>query len=120
MCQKYQGYFYSLTGLTTEFNGIPIRKLEDVSFWNNGYGLFHPNCKHIPRKAYEDDEINTEYNSEKWEERYDDKQKINGLELKKQRIRNDMKVYEKLGNQEMVDKSRQQINAINRQIRELR
>jgi hypothetical protein len=87
---------------------------------NTGYGLFHPNCKHIPRKAYEDDKINTKYNSEKWEERYDDKQKINGLELKKQRIRNDMKVYEKLGNQEMVDKSRQQINAINKQIRELR
>lgn len=120
MCQKYQGYFYSLTGLTTEFNGIPIRKLEDVSFWNNGDGLFHPNCKHIPRKAYEDDEINTEYNSEKWEERYNDKQKINGLELKKQRIRNDMKVYQKLDDGEMVDKCKQQINAINRKIRELR
>ena len=120
MCQKYQGYFYSLSGLTTEFNGIPISKLEDVSFWNTGDGLFHPNCKHIPRKAYEDDEINTKYNSEKWKERYDDKQKINGLDLKKQRIRNDMKVYQKLNNGEMVDKCKQQINAINRKIRELR
>ena len=120
MCQKYQGYFYSLSGLTTEFNGISIRKLEDVSFWNTGDGLFHPNCKHIPRKAYEDDKINTEYNSEKWEERYNDKQKINGLELKKQRIRNDMKVYQKLDDGEMVDKCKQQINAINKKIRELR
>lgn len=120
MCQKYQGYFYSLSGITTEFKGIPIRKLEDVSFWNTGYGLFHPNCKHIPRKAYEDDEINTEYNNKEWVERYDDKQKINGLELKKQRIRNDIKVYQKLDDGEMVDKCKQQINAINKKIRELR
>ena len=121
MCQKYQGYFYSLTGLTTEFNGIKIDPLEKVSFWKNEEGgLFHPNCKHIPRKAYEDDEINTEYNNKEWLERYDDKQKINGLELKKQRIRNDIKVYQKLGNEEMVDKCKQQINAINRKIRELR
>lgn len=120
MCQQYQGYFYSLSGITTEFKGIPIRKLEDVSFWNTGYGLFHPNCKHIPRKAYEDDEINTEYNNKKWLERYDDKQKINGLELKKQRIRNDIKVYQKLDDGEMVDKCKQQINAINNKIRELR
>lgn len=120
MCQQYQGYFYSLSGITTEFKGIPIRKLEDVSFWNTGYGLFHPNCKHIPRKAYEDDEINTEYNNKEWVERYDDKQKINGLELKKQRIRNDIKVYQKLDDGEMVDKCKQQINAINKKIRELR
>ena len=121
MCQKYQGYFYSLSGLTTEFNGNKVTPFRDALFWNNkDGGLFHPNCKHEPTQAKEDDEINTEYNSAKWEERYDDKQKINGLELKKQRIRNDMKVYQKLDNGEMVDKSRQQINAINKKIRELR
>lgn len=121
MCQQYQGYFYSLSGLTTEFNGNKVTPFRDVLFWNNnGYGLFHPNCKHEPTQAKDDNEINTEYNSEKWEERYDDKQKINGLELKKQRIRNDMKVYQKLDNGEMVDKCKQQINAINKQIRELR
>ena len=36
MCQKYQGYFYSLSGITTEFKGIVDKFLSDVKAASEG------------------------------------------------------------------------------------
>lgn len=116
LCQNLQGKFYSITGETIMYNGMQIESLE----YAQEQGLFHPNCTHIPRKAYPEDRISYEYTSENWEERYNIRQKLNSIELEKERLKSDIKIYEKLGNMEKVDKEKQKLKVYNEKIRELK
>ena len=92
-CQIWQGKFYSLSGETTTFNGQKVLPFEMAIEGESGVGLLHPNCTHIPRPAYNTDEISLKYSSEEWEEKYDNQQKIQALKLKKSRLKNDNKKH---------------------------
>ena len=116
LCQTLQGKFYSITGETTVYQGMEIASLEEAQ----EQGLFHPNCTHIPRKAYPEDKISYEYTSENWEEKYNIRQKLNAIELDKERLKSDIAIYEKLGNMEKVDKEKQKLKRYNEKIRELK
>ena len=116
LCQTLQGRFYSITGETTIYNGMEIESLEEAQ----EQGLFHPNCTHIPRKAYPEDRVSDRYTSENWEERYNIRQKLNAIELEKERLKSDIAIYEKLGNMEQVDKEKQKLKRYNEKIRELK
>lgn len=118
-CQKWQGKFYSLSGLTEEFNGEEVLPLELAIEGESGVGLLHPNCTHILRPAYDTDELSKKYSSAEWEEKYNTKQKIQALELKKSRLRNDNKIYKELGDEASIDKNKQKIRNINERIKEL-
>ena len=118
-CQIWQGKFYSLSGETKVFNGEFIDPLETAIEGESGIGLLHPNCTHVIRPAYEEDRVSNKYSSAEWEEKYNTKQKIQALELKKSRLRNDNKIYKELDNQEMIDKNKQKIRKINEKIKEL-
>lgn len=116
LCQTLQGKFYSITGETTIYNGMMIDSLE----YAQEQGLFHPNCTHIPRKAYPEDRVSDRYTSEIWEEKYNVRQKLNAIELEKERLKSDIAIYEKLGNMEQVDKEKQKLKRYNEKIRELK
>lgn len=114
LCQELQGKFYSITGSVNFYKGYRVGLLNDAI----ANGLLHPNCTHIPRPVLDDDKESDKYSGGQWEEKYNAKQKRNGLELKKDRLKSDLKIYEKLGNQEMMDKTRQKINVLDKKIRE--
>ena len=116
LCQSLQGKFYSITGETLIYNGMMIESLEDAQ----QQGLFHPNCTHIPRRAYPEDKVSDKYTSENWEEKYNIRQKLNSIELEKQRLKSDIKIYEQLGNYEEVDKGKQKLKKYNEKIKELK
>lgn len=117
-CMVYQGTFISLTGenVGQVFNGYMIT--ESLMTAIEG-GLLHPNCTHIPRKADYGDTHSTEYSGEQWEEKYNIRQKKQSLELKKERLLSDKKIYRLLGNESEVDKINQKIKVINDNIKEL-
>lgn len=111
LCQPYQGRFYSLTGIT---KGYPL--LEEA-LYENGGGLKHPNCKHPIEEANNQVQTN-DYSSELWVERYDAKQKVQALQLKAKRLRNEKKIYKELENQAEVDKINKKLNKIRISIKE--
>lgn len=83
-------------------------------------GLKHPNCKCVIAIFFDKSQIpNTNYDTTEWLSKYHYKQKINALDLKKKRLRNDLKIYDSIGYKgEMYDQTKQKINAINKRIRE--
>ena len=118
-CQIWQGKFYSLSGKTESFNGEKVIPFEIALEGESGIGLLHPNCTHIPRPAYNTDIITDKYSSAEWEEKYNTKQKIQALELKKSRLKSDNKIYKELDDQAAIDKNKQKIRNINAKIKEL-
>lgn len=104
-CQIYQGKFYSITG-----KNLLYPKLENT-LWENGGGLKHPNCRHIIT-TYVGQEESNKYTGPEWEERYEAQQKKRALELKISRLENDLDIYKKLENQEMVDKTNQKLEIL--------
>lgn len=118
-CMDYQGTFISLTGENVGqiFNGYMITESLESAIEG---GLLHPNCTHIPRKAYYTDLPSKEYTGAEWNEKYDARQKKQSLELKKQRLLSDKKIYKELGNYTEVDKINQKIKVINQNINKLK
>ena len=110
LCQEWQGMTYSISGHTQGY-----MKLE-TAIEN---GLLHPNCKHVI-VAYAGQEDDFTYSSPEWEEKYDIKQKINALNLKKSRLRNENIISAKLDDYENIDKNKKKISAINKEIRALK
>lgn len=106
-CLPYEDRIYSLTGANLMFPNIQVAL--------DG-GLKHPNCKH-PIENYSS-EIKTTPSVSSPPEVYNSLQKINALELKKRRLRNDKKIYKELGGYEDVDKVNQKIRKINQKIKE--
>lgn len=83
--------------------------------------ILHPNCKceltfYLPETEFNE----PDYSDAELKEQYDIRQKVNSLTLRKEEIATDMKIQQRLGNQDMVDKLNQQRNEINKQIRELK
>lgn len=118
-CQIWQGKFYSLSGETTFFNGYEVLPFDMALEGESGIGLLHPNCKHVPRPAYYFDKPSSKYSSPEWIEEYDKQQKIQGLKLKRKRLKNDNKIYKELEDQSSIDENNKRIRSINEKIREL-
>lgn len=110
LCQEWQGMTYSISGHTQGYMKL------DTAIDN---GLLHPNCKHVI-VAYAGQEDDFTYSTPEWEEKYDIKQKINALNLKKSRLRNENIISEKLDDYENIDKNKKKISAINKEIRALK
>jgi hypothetical protein len=83
--------------------------------------LLHPNCK-CELTFYENkkDFNKPRYSQGELEEQYHIRQKTNSLTLQKEKIKTDMTIQKRLGNQDEVDKLNQQRNKINKEIRELK
>ena len=110
LCQEWQGMTYSISGHTQGY-----MKLE-TAIEN---GLLHPNCKHVI-VAYAGQEDDFTYSTPEWEEKYDIKQKINALNLKKSRLKNENLISAKLDDYKNIDKNKKKISAINKEIRALK
>lgn len=83
--------------------------------------ILHPNCKCEITFYGNDTKFNKpKYSEGELDEQYHIRQKVNTLTLKKERVVTDMKVQERLGNQDEVDKLNQQRNKINKEIRTLK
>ncbi len=83
--------------------------------------LLHPNCKCTLSIYWDSSQKRPqEYTKEEADEIYHIRQKVNGLTLEKENLRTNMKIAESIGNQSEADKYRQRINAINRNIRDLK
>lgn len=106
-CLPYEDRVYSLTGVNPIYPNIQVAL--------DG-GLKHPNCKH-PIENYSS-EIKTTPSVSSPPEVYNSLQKINALELKKRRLKNDKKIYKELGGYEDIDKINQKIRKINQKIKE--
>jgi len=106
-CLPYEDRVYSITGAN------PIYPTLQTAL--DG-GLKHPNCKH-PIENYSSN-IATSPSVSSPPQVYNSLQKINALELKKSRLRNDKKIYKELGGYEDIDKINQKIRKINQNIKE--
>lgn len=106
-CAPYEDRIYSLTDANPMYPNIQVAL--------DG-GLKHPNCKH-PIENY-NSEIKTTPSISSPPEVYNSLQKINALELKKNRLKTDKSIYKELGSYEDVDKVNQKIRKINQNIKE--
>lgn len=110
LCINLQGRYYSLSGKSLVHDSL------DYAYEN---GLGHPNCKHELFRNFGQLETN-EYRGAEWEEKYDIRQKKQGLELKRSRIRTDKKIYQELGQEDKVDECNKKISTLNSKIKELK
>lgn len=111
-CAPYEDRIYSITGA----NGMYPTLDEAIEG-----GLKHPNCKH-PIENYNSEVLTSESVSTP-PEVYDTLQKINALELKRDRLKVDRKAYKYIAKTEgegydEIDKVNSQIKKINKAIRE--
>ena len=111
-CAPYEDMIYSITGAN------PMYTLLQEAI--DG-GLKHPNCKH-PIENY-NSEVMTSPSVSTTPEVYNTMQKINSLELKKQRLLVDKKAYKYIAKQEgtgydEIDKVNQKIRKVNQALRE--
>lgn len=111
-CAPYEDRIYSISGANELYP--PLQEALDG-------GLKHPNCKH-PIENYDSEILTTESISTP-PEVYDTLQKINALELKKDRLIINKKVYRHIAKEEGVgydeiDKVNQKIRKVNQALRE--
>ncbi len=128
-CAYYHGYVYADRGATPEeliemkphahpYITYIDQVLED--YGNQGTTIGHPNCSHVWQPYISDKQISKDkYNSPEWEEKYKTKQKIQSLDLKKSRLLADRRIYNNLGQQDLVDKTTSKIKRIREQKKEL-
>lgn len=109
LCQEWQGKLYSNDGTSGIIDGRPYQPKENAI----AGGVGHPNCRHQWTLYWSEDQLQkNDYNSEEWVEKYKAKQKNRAIERKISTIKNDRKIYRKIGNYEEVDKANQKINAL--------
>lgn len=111
-CAPYEDRIYSLTGANPMYPNIQ-EALDG--------GLKHPNCKH-PIECYNSEVLTSESVSSP-PEVYDALQKINSLELKRDRLMVDRKAYKYIAKEygegyDKIDKVNQQIKRVDEAIRE--
>lgn len=83
--------------------------------------LLHPNCKCTLSIYWDSSQKQTQlYTKKEADEIYHIRQKVDNLTLEKENLKTNMKIAEEIGNQSEADKYKQRINAINRNIRELK
>jgi len=106
-CAPYEDRIYSLTSANLMYPNIQVAL--------DG-GLKHPNCKH-PIENY-NSEVKTTPSVSTPPEYYNALQKINALELKKNRLKTDKSIYKELGSYDEIDRVNQKIRRINQNLRE--
>ena len=111
-CAPYEDRIYTLTGANIMYPNIQVAL--------DG-GLKHPNCKH-PIENY-NSEVKTTPSISTPPEYYNITQKINALNLKKKRLKEDKKIYKDIANEygigyDDIDKVNQKIRKINQNLRE--
>ena len=117
LCMPYQGKVYDKNG-GSGYTSDGVRYYPQEEAIAGGVG--HPNCRHQWTIYWDKDQIQeNDYNSDKWQEDYEKKQKIQALQLKRTKLKNDKKIYENLGNRSEVDKTNAKIKKINATIKEL-
>lgn len=112
-CVEHQGQILS---------SEEVMDLLNVDAEEQAGDILHPNCK-CELLLYYDGVTEMEeqqYSDEELEEQYEIRQKVNSLTLKSERIGSDIKIQKSLGNQDEVDKLKQQRNKVNSQVRELK
>ena len=110
LCMPYQGKVYSKSGRSTKYP-----PMEEAI--NGGVG--HPNCRHVWVLYWGKDQIQeNDYNSDEWEEKYKNKQKIKSLQLRRTKLKNDKEIFKILNNYEEVDKTNAKIKKINATIKD--
>lgn len=111
-CLSYQNRILSLDEV--------MEKIGETAIDSQG-DLLHPNCKCTLSIYWDSSQKQTaRYTEEESKEFYKLRQKVNTLTLEKSNLRTDMKIYKDLGDEASVDRCRQQINAINRAIRDIK
>lgn len=117
LCMPYQGRVYSASG-KSGYTNDGVRFYPQDEAIDGGVG--HPNCRHQWTIYWDKSQLQDDvYNSTKWQEDYEKKQKIQALQLKRTKLKNDKKIFENLGNGEEVDKVNAKIRRINATIKEL-
>ena len=122
-CMEYQGYVYTDHEPTPREINI-LNQYGKPGEWQKENaiegGIGHPNCKHPWVSYWSEQQIQDEkYNSSEWEEKYKTQQKIQSLDLKKSRLLADRRIYKELGQQDLVDKTTEQIKRIREKKKEL-
>jgi hypothetical protein len=125
----FQGYVYTDHNPTTQETyvlnrygkpGYPQKEDTYGSNPNSKIGVGHPNCKHVWTSYWSQEQIQDEkYNSSEWEEKYKNKQKIQSLELEKSRLLANRRIYQNLGQQDLVDKTTSKIKKIRQTIKDI-
>lgn len=111
LCMQYQGKYYS-----TKKNDI----YPYIGTALDG-GIGHPHCKHVPTIATSSIKMQDDnYNSVEWQERYEIQQKIMAVERNKEKLRTDLSIYEKMGDQTKIDLTKAKIKKLNQKNRELK
>ena len=110
-CAYYQGRVYTDLPGDTRYPQMSVA-IED--------GVGHPNCKHVWLSYWGEEQLQADrYNSKEWDEKYDTKQKIQSLDLKKSRLLADRRIYKELGQQDLVDKTTSKIDKIRAEMKTL-
>ena len=111
LCMQWQGKYY-----TTDGRGMYPSVEEALKG-----GLGHPNCKHVPTIAISD-EMHQEnnFNSPEWEEKYKIQQKLMAVDRARERLKTDLSIYKKTGNQTSIDRVNSQLKKLNTTRKELR
>ena len=110
-CAYYQGKVYTDNPNNTMFPQMK-NAIEG--------GVGHPNCKHVWLSYWSSEQIQEDrYNSSEWDEKYKTKQKIQSLDLQKSRLLADRRIYNNLGQQDLVDKTTKKIKKIREKKKEL-
>lgn len=123
MCAEFQGYVYAENSPSLEESLILSSKGKPgYPYVHNAIenGVGHPNCKHNWVLYWSEDQIQEDkYNSAEWQEKYENRQKIQSLTLEKSRLLTDRRIYKKLGDEGLVDKTSAKIKRIREKIKEL-
>ena len=122
-CMEYQGYVYTDREPNAREKNILIKYGKPGSWYKKDAiegDVGHPNCKHVWTSYWSQEQIQDDkYNSAEWEEKYKNRQKIQSLELEKSRLLSDRRVYNTLGQQDLVDTTTSKIKKIREKIKEL-
>lgn len=110
-CMEWQGRYYS------------SKKNDIYPYIGNALdgGLGHPNCKHVPTIAQTSMQMQTNtYDSPEWAEKYKTQQKIMAVDRTKAKLRTDLSIYQKMGDQTQIDLTKAKIRKLNEKNRELK
>lgn len=80
--------------------------------------ILHPNCKCVLTFFTDKTQTRT-INREEVEEQYHIREQVMSLELKREEIKSDLKIYKNFGSQEDIDKTKAKLEKVNSSIKEL-
>nr|DAL31251.1 MAG TPA_asm: minor capsid protein [Caudoviricetes sp.] len=102
LCIDHQGKLYSTNGTYGEIDGQKYVPKEEAI--DGGVG--HPNCRHQWTIYWDKDQLQEDkFNSKEWDEKYIKRQKMKAVEREINKLRNDKKIYKKIGNMEAFEKT---------------